>query len=64
MRQYTLEVDFDDMGKLSEVRDEARVLDEKYTDTGVRITLLSHRVTLERAGLLARPAREKEAWED
>ncbi len=63
MQEFTFELPFDDFGKLSAARDEARVLSEKYTDSGVTVTLLSNRITLERLGLLEPPERVKEFWE-
>lgn len=64
MQEFSFEVPFDELGKLSPARQAARVVREKFTETGLSITFLSNRPTLERLGLLTRPPRQKEAWED
>ena len=64
MKEYSFDIEFANLGTLSQARQEARVVSEKFTETGVTITLLSNRVTLERLGLLSPPPRKKEAWED
>ncbi len=65
MAEFSFDFGFAELGRLSEVREVARVVKEEYTETGASITFLTNRITLERFGLLESALkREKEAWED
>lgn len=65
MAEFTFNFAFSELGRLSQVREVAKVISEKFTETGVTITFLTNRITLERAGLLESTfRREKEDWED
>jgi len=63
MGEHVLEVPFSELGKLHELRNQARVVSEEYTEAGIRLTLRTNRQTLERFGFAERKPVEKEAWE-
>ena len=63
LTDHVVQVPFDQMGRLHDLRGEARVVHEEYTADGVTLTVRTDDATLQRLGWAPAPAAPPEVWE-